>query len=138
MSAPVEVAGSAVAAAVASAEPVLSPLAIATQPVSLQAYLMVAAVLFCLGLAACMARRNAIGILIGIELILNAANLNFLAFWKFNGAATAGAGAYDGPIFAVFVIILAACEAAVALGIVINLFYSHGTVEVDDIDRLRD
>ncbi|MBI1783933.1 NADH-quinone oxidoreductase subunit NuoK [Candidatus Sumerlaeota bacterium] len=97
---------------------------------------MVAAILFCLGLIACIARRNAIGILIGIELILNAANLNFLAFWRFSGAA-AGTGGYDGPIFAIFVIILAACEAAVALGIVINLFYNFGTVEVDTINKMK-
>lgn len=106
-------------------------------PVPLEAYLLVAGILFCLGLVSCAARRNAIGILIGIELILNAANLNFLAFWRFSGAATAGGGAYDGPIFAIFVIILAACEAAVALGIVINLFYNYGTVEVDSIRKMH-
>lgn len=106
-------------------------------PVGLEAYLLVGAVLFCLGLAACMARRNAIGILIGIELILNAANLNLLAFWRFGGAASTGPNAFDGPIFAVFVIILAACEAAVALGVIINLFYTYGTVEVDNVAKMR-
>lgn len=106
-------------------------------PVILEAYLIVAALLFCLGLVACTARRNAIGILIGIELILNAANLNLLAFWRFGGGVASGPGAYDGPIFAVFVIILAACEAAVALGIVINLFYNFGTVEVDSADSMH-
>ncbi len=106
-------------------------------PVPLEAYLMVGAILFCLGLVSVAARRNAIGILIGIELILNAANLNFLAFWRFSGAPQVGLAAYDGPIFAIFVIILAACEAAVALGIVINLFYNYGTVEVDSIRKMH-
>lgn len=106
-------------------------------PVPLEAYLVVAGILFCLGLVSVAARRNAIGILIGIELILNAANLNLLAFWRFSGAATEGAGAFDGPVFAIFVIILAACEAAVALGIVINLFYNYGTVEVDSIRKMH-
>jgi NADH:ubiquinone oxidoreductase subunit K len=106
-------------------------------PVPLEAYLVVAAILFCLGLVSCAARRNAIGILIGIELILNATNLNLLAFWRFSGAAASGGNAFDGPIFAVFIIILAACEAAVALGIVINLFYNYGTVEVDSIRKMH-
>lgn len=114
--------------------PPISP--IGADPMGLQAYLIVGALLFCLGLAACVARRNAIGILIGIELILNAANLNLLAFWRFGGGATPAHG-YDGPVFAVFVIILAACEAAVALGIVINLFYNYGTVEVDTINKMH-
>lgn len=112
-------------------------LVIGGEPISLEAYLIVAAILFCLGLVACMARRNAIGILIGIELVINAVNLNLLAFWRFHGSVATGPGAYDGPIFAVFVIILAACEAAIALGIVINLFYNYGTVEVDTINRMH-
>lgn len=106
-------------------------------PLGLEAYLIVAAILFCFGLAACAARRNAIGILIGIELILNAANLNFLAFWRFHGSVSEGINAYDGPMFAMFVILLAACEAAVALAIVINLFYTHGTVETDTVSKMR-
>ena len=112
-------------------------LVIGEGPVSLESYLVVAAILFCLGIAACAARRNAIGILIGIELILNATNLNLLAFWRFHGSASIGPGAFDGPVFAVFIIILAACEAAVALGIVINLFYNFGTVQVDSINKMH-
>jgi NADH-quinone oxidoreductase subunit K len=115
--------------------PPIGPLG--ADPVGPQAYLVVAALLFCLGLAACIARKNAIGILIGIELILNAANLNLLAFWRF-GAGPGGVPMnFDGPVFAVFVIILAACEAAVALGIVINLFYNFGTVEVDTVNKMQ-
>lgn len=114
-----------------------SILRLGAEPVPLEFYLIIAAILFCLGLVCCTARRNAIGILIGIELILNAANLNLLAFWRFGGSPVTGAAAYDGPIFAVFVIILAACEAAVALGIVINLFYNFGTVETDVIKKMH-
>lgn len=110
---------------------------IGESPLGLEAYLLVGAILFCLGLVACAARRNAVGILIGIELILNAANLNLLAFWRFSGSVSTGISAYDGPVFAVFVIILAACEAAIALGIVINLFYNYGTVEVDAINKMH-
>jgi NADH-quinone oxidoreductase subunit K len=110
---------------------------IGDKPFGLEAYLMVAAILFCLGLVAVGARRNAIGILIGLELIINAAVLNFVAFWRFRGSVAEGAGAFDGPIFGIFLIILAACEAALALGIVINLFYNYGTVEVDSARRMH-
>lgn len=106
-------------------------------PVGLYAYLIVAAMLFVFGLIACMARRNAIGILIGIELILNASILNFMAFWRFGGGATEGVGAMAGPMFGVFIIILAACEAAVALAVLLNLYFNFGTVEVDSIHKLN-
>ena len=84
----------------------------------LQNYLVVAAILFVLGIYGVMTRRNGIAVLMGIELILNAANLNFLAFAKFGGMNLSG------HIFALFVIIMAAAEAAVALAIIINL-YNH-------------
>ena len=106
-------------------------------PIGLNAYLIVAALLFVFGLIACMARRNAIGILIGIELILNAAILNFMAFWRFGGGVTEGPGAMAGPMFGVFIIILAACEAAVALAVLLNLYFNFGTVEVDSIHKLN-
>jgi len=106
--------------------------------VSLQAYLIVAALLFVFGLVACMARRNAIGILIGIELILNAAILNFMAFWHYGGAPLAGQGALAGPLMGIFVIILAACEAAVALAILLSLYFNFGTVEVDSIHGMKE
>jgi len=79
-------------------------------PVGLRIYLLAAAVLFVLGLVACMARRNAIGILIGIELILNAAILNFMAFWHYGGGLEADPS-LSGPMMGIFIIILAACEA---------------------------
>jgi len=94
-------------------------------------YLLVGALLFCLGIVCCLARRTAIGILIGIELILNAANLNFIAFDRF------GTGGFDGQVFAIFVIILAACEAAIALAIFIAIFRSFGAVDADVADRLK-
>lgn len=105
-------------------------------PVGLHIYLFVAAVLFVLGLTACMARRNAIGILIGIELILNAAILNFMAFWHFRGGLDADP-LMAGPTFGVFVIILAACEAAVALAILLNLYFNFGSVEVDSMRQMK-
>jgi NADH-quinone oxidoreductase subunit K len=103
----------------------------------LQTYLIVAALLFVFGLTACVARRNAIGILIGIELILNAAILNFMAFWRFSGSPVQGEGAFAGPLFGIFIIILAACEAAVALAVLLSLYFNFGTVEVDSIRGMK-
>lgn len=98
---------------------------------TLQACLLVGAVLFALGVAAVVARKNAIGTLIGIELILNSANLNFVAFSRYS------AHNLDGQIFAIFVIILAACEAAIALAILINVFATFGDIDVDDLDNMQ-
>jgi len=98
---------------------------------SLQHFLVLSAILFCLGLFCVLTRRNAIGILMGIELILNSANLNYVAFARYNG------GAYDGQIFAIFVIMLAAAEAAVGLAIVLAIYQGFETIEVDATDRLR-
>jgi NADH-quinone oxidoreductase subunit K len=105
-------------------------------PSGLHLYLIVAAVLFALGLAACMARRNAIGILIGIELILNAAILNFMAFWHFRGGQATDA-TMAGPMMGIFIIILAACEAAIALAVLLNLYFNFGTVEVDSVHQMK-
>lgn len=99
--------------------------------ITLQHYLIVAALLFCMGLVCVVARRNVVGILIGIELMLNAANLNFVAFARFGG------GRVDGQIVALFVILLAACEAAVGLAILINLFRAVGSVDPDRARNLR-
>ncbi len=106
-------------------------------PTGMQIYLMISALLFVFGLVACMARRNAVGILIGIELILNAAILNFMVFWRFLGGESVNQAQLAGPMFGVFVIILAACEAAVALAILLNLYFNFGTVEVDSIRQLK-
>ena len=108
-----------------------------TTAVGLPVYLAVAALLFCLGLSACMLRRNAIGVLIGIELMLNAAILNFMAFWRFAGMPSAGPGEMAGPLMSIFVIVLAACEAAIALAILLNLYFNFGSVEVDRMHQMK-
>ncbi|MBT3216950.1 MAG: NADH-quinone oxidoreductase subunit NuoK [Candidatus Marinimicrobia bacterium] len=98
---------------------------------SLESYLFVSAVLFVLGLFAVVTRRNGIAVLMGVELILNSANLNFLAFARFGGANLSG------HIFALFVIVLAAAEAAVALAIVINIYKNFHSINVDEVSALR-
>lgn len=98
---------------------------------SLNTYLFIAAILFSLGLFGVVTRRNGVAVLMGIELILNAANLNFLAFAKFGGMNISG------HIFALFVIVMAAAEAAVALAIIINIYNNFKTINVDDVQELR-
>jgi NADH-quinone oxidoreductase subunit K len=88
--------------------------------------------LFSLGIFGIVTRRNAIAILMGIELILNSANINFVAFNRFGGMQK-----LDGHIFTIFVIVLAAAEAAVALAIIINLFKNAGSVDVDEANTLK-
>ena len=99
---------------------------------SLQSYLVISSVLFSLGIFGIITRRNAIAILMGIELILNSANLNFVAFNRFGGMER-----LDGHVFTIFVIALAAAEAAVALAIIINLFKNAGSVDVDEANTLK-
>ena len=98
---------------------------------SLSNYLFVSVILFSLGLFGVITRRNGVAVLMGVELILNAANLNFLAFARFGGMNMAG------HVYALFVIVLAAAEAAVALAIVINLFKNIGSVDVSEADVLK-
>ena len=99
--------------------------------VGLPHFLTVGAILFALGLFAVMTRRNGVGMLMGVELILNAANINFVAFARFVEHGI------DGMMVAVFVIVLAAAEAAVALAIVLAMFRNFGTINVDRVSRLR-
>lgn len=99
--------------------------------VGLEHFLTVGALLFGLGIFAVMTRRNAVGLLMGVELILNAANVNFVAFARYVEHGL------DGQIVAAFVIVLAAAEAAVALAIVLAMFRNFGTVHVDAVSRLR-
>jgi NADH-quinone oxidoreductase subunit K len=102
-----------------------------------QHYLVLGAILFVCG-ALCMAtKRNAIGVLIGVELVLNGANINFLAFACFPDAKGRYAFEIEGMIFALFVIVLAAAEAAVALAIVLNFYNNHMTVDVDTAEELK-
>jgi NADH-quinone oxidoreductase subunit K len=95
-------------------------------------FLVLSALLFTLGLFAILTRRNAVMVLMGVELILNAANINFVAFSRYVTAST------DGHIVAIFVIILAAAEAAIALAIVLNIYQNFNTVNVDEINQLKD
>lgn len=99
--------------------------------IPLQHYLAIAAMLFVLGLYCVMTRRNAVTILMGIELILNSANLNFVAFSRYT------TGEISGHVFAVFVIIMAAAEAAIALAIVLNLYKRANSIDVDEADLMR-
>ncbi len=98
----------------------------------LGAYIAVSAVLFAIGVVCIVSRRNMIYVLMGIEMILNAANINFVAFNRFNGDAM------DGRMFAIFVIILAAAEAAVALGIVLNVYHLFESIKPSHVDLMRD
>ena len=99
---------------------------------SLASYLVVSGILFLLGIATILVRRNALYVLMGVELILNAANLNFVAFGRFGGYGL------DGQMFALFVVILAAAEAAIALAIVLRIFHDFGSIDITRTDSLRD
>ncbi len=99
--------------------------------IGLNHYLVVAAVLFAAGLCTIVTKRNAIGILIGVELVLNSANVNLIAFSRYS------TGLLDGQVTAIFVIVLAAAEAAIALAIILNFYNRLATVDVDSGDRLR-
>lgn len=108
-----------------------------TEPVGVAHYVSVGAVLFVCG-ALCMAtKRNALGVLMGIELILNGANLNFVAFGSPYLRSDANSLGLDGQLMALFVIVLAAAETAVALAIVLNFYNNHDSVDVDRADQLR-
>jgi NADH-quinone oxidoreductase subunit K len=100
--------------------------------ITLNHFLFLSITLFCLGIFGIVTRKNAIMVLMGIELVLNSANINFIAFAKF------GNFGYQGQIMALFVIILAAAEAAIALAIVLNIYKNFSTVNVDEIDTLKD
>lgn len=107
-------------------------------PIGLTSYLLISAVLFSLGITACLYRRNAIGILIGIELLLNAAILNFMAFSRFVGISTIeGQQDISGLLFGVFIIVLAACEAAIALAVLLNMYFNFSTIGVDRLNQLK-
>lgn len=99
-------------------------------------FLIIAALLFVIGIAGVLVRRNIIVIFMSIELILNAANLNFIAFSRYL-QATGNANAVSGQIFAVFVIAIAAAEAAIGLGIVIALYRNKETVSIDELNLLK-
>jgi NADH:ubiquinone oxidoreductase subunit K len=98
----------------------------------LQAYLGVSAILFAIGFGGVVTRRNAIVVLMGIELMLNAANLNFIAFWKFGITNNAA-----GYVFVLFSIAIAAAESAVGLALVILIYRHYKTTNIDETTRLH-
>jgi NADH-quinone oxidoreductase subunit K len=100
--------------------------------IGLNHFLIISVLLFSMGIFGIVTRRNAVMVLMGVELILNAANINFIAFSKF------GNFGYNGQAMALFIIVLAAAEAAIALAIVLNIYKTFSTVNVDEIDRLKD
>jgi len=102
----------------------------------LSKFLVIGALLFIIGVAGVLTRRNIIVIFMSIELILNAANLNFIAFSRYL-QDTGNVNALAGQIFAIFVIVVAAAEAAIGLGIVIALYRNKETIWVDEIDLLK-
>jgi NADH:ubiquinone oxidoreductase subunit K len=99
----------------------------------LQGYLLLSALLFAVGLAGAVTRRNAILVLIGIELMLNAANLNFIAFWRFGPNPEA----LTGVMFVIFSIAIAAAEAAVGLALIIAIYRHYKTVNLDEVRNLK-
>jgi NADH-quinone oxidoreductase subunit K len=105
--------------------------------VGLAHYLVLAAVLFVSGIVTILLKRNAIGILMGVELLLNAANVNLAAFNHFGFPGTIEAPRLDGQIFAIFIIVLAAAEAAVALAIFLNFYNNFSTIDVERASNLK-
>ena len=103
--------------------------------IGLTEYLVVGAALFAIGTALVITRRNAVMVLMGLELILNAAALNFVAFSRFIPGVR---DHLSGDVTTVFVIVIAAAEAAVALAIVLNLYNTFNTIDVDEIDSLKE
>jgi NADH:ubiquinone oxidoreductase subunit K len=99
----------------------------------LPGYLVLSAFLFAIGLAGALTRRNAIIVLIGIELMLNAANLNFIAFWRFSEHPEA----LTGILFVLFSIGVAAAEAAVGLALIIAVYRHYRSTNVDEVDKLK-
>lgn len=100
---------------------------------SLQSYLLLSSLLFSIGLAGALTRRNAIIVLIGIELMLNAANLNFIAFWRYGPAPAA----LTGIMFSIFSISVAAAEAAVGLAIILAAYRHSRTTDLDQMNSLK-
>lgn len=94
--------------------------------------LLLAAGLFCIGLFGVLTRRNAVGVLLGVELMLNAVNINLVAFWRYVEPQLVA-----GQVFALFVVVVAAAEAAVGLALIISLYRSRQTINIDEADTLK-
>ena len=95
-------------------------------------WLNVATALFCIGLYVVLTRKNAIAILMGLELMLNAVNINLVAFWRYITPQEV-----SGQMFAIFVIVIAAAEAAVALAIIIAAYRQRQTIQVEEFDSMQ-
>jgi NADH-quinone oxidoreductase subunit K len=95
-------------------------------------YLMVAAALFCIGLYGVLSRRNAVAILMGVELMLNAVNINLVAFWRFLTPERV-----TGQVFAIVVLTVAAAEAAVGLALIISVYRNRRSIDVEEVDSLK-
>jgi NADH-quinone oxidoreductase subunit K len=108
-------------------------LELSTAMTPLHCYLLLSALLFSIGLAGALTRRNAIIVLIGIELMLNAANLNFIAFWRYGEHPEA----LTGVMFAIFSIGVAAAEAAVGLALIIAVYRHYKTTNLDQVDSMK-
>jgi NADH-quinone oxidoreductase subunit K len=102
--------------------------------IGLEHFAILSALLFCLGLAGALMRRHVIIVLIGIEIMLNAANLNFIAFWRYGPNPEA----LSGPLFALFAIAVAAAEVAVGLALVIAVYRHYRSVDVEKMNALKD
>ena len=100
--------------------------------VPLWMYLVVAALLFCIGIYGVLARRNAVAILMAVELMLNAVNINLVAFWRFITPQV-----MNGQVLAAFVFVVAAAEAAVGLAIIIAVYRNRRSVIVEDVNLLK-
>jgi len=99
--------------------------------IGLTHFLLLSLAVFALGIYCVLTRRNAIGILMGVELVLNAANINYLAFARYSS------GSYDGQVFAIFVIMLAAAEATIGLAIVLGIYQQFQSIDVEATETLR-
>jgi NADH:ubiquinone oxidoreductase subunit K len=100
--------------------------------IGLTHYLALGALLFVCGVMCMAIKRNAIGVLMGVELVLNGANINFVAFARYNPVFQ-----LEGQVFSLFVIVMAAAEAAIALAIVLNFYNNHATVDIDTAEELK-
>lgn len=100
--------------------------------IQLQSFLIISAIVFTLGIFTILYKKNAVGILMGVELILNSVNLNFIAFAKYVDVGI------NGQLVAIFIIILAASEAAVALAIILSLYRERATIDVTLVDEMKD
>ena len=99
--------------------------------IGLRHFLFVSLIVFVLGLYCVLTRKTAIGILLGVELILNFANINYIAFSHFSS------GNYDGQVFAIFVIMLAAAEAVIGLAIVLGIYQNFSSIDIEAVDSLQ-